>query len=84
MAGKNYAGFDDRFLRCLPGWDVEKVFRRRVIDPGELYWNPLKDSELPNTEECMKRAGLEGVVAHTALEDAKVVARLIQIAVARR
>ena len=78
VTGKNYAGFDDRFLRCLPYWNCNGLLRHRVLDPGSLYFDPRIDTMLPGTKECMKRAGLEGEVAHTALEDAKVVAKLIQ------
>lgn len=67
-AGKNFSGFDRQFLKRLPGFDRIKM-RHRAIDLGNLFWNPDTDTELPSSEECLKRAGIEGVVAHTALED---------------
>lgn len=83
VAGKNFAMFDDRFLRKLPDFDSHVKYHHRVLDPAMLYWNPLTDTKPPGTEICMKRAGLDGEVAHTALEDAIIVAKLIQIAVGR-
>lgn len=82
-AGKNFASFDDRFLRKLPNFLTCFRYRHRIIDPAMMYWNPLKDEKLPDSKTCMERAGLDGEVAHTALEDAQMVARLIQIGVAR-
>lgn len=76
VAGKNFANFDKRFLDKLPNNLVK--FNHRIIDPCMLYFNPDKDDVLPSTEECMKRAGIEGTVAHTALEDALVVCSLLR------
>jgi hypothetical protein len=50
----------------------------RTIDPANLFWDPLIDRGLPNTKTCMERAGLDGEVAHTAVEDARVVCKLIR------
>ena len=50
-----------------------------------MYWRPETDGvELPNTKTCMERAGISGEVAHTAIEDARVVALLIRQAIADR
>jgi len=76
VAGKNFANFDKRFLDKLPNCLVK--FNHRVLDPCMLYFDPSKDEVLPSTEECMKRAGIEGVVAHTALDDALMVVRLLR------
>lgn len=78
VAGKNFSAFDARFIRKMGGHTYFN-YHYRVIDPGNLYWNPLTDELLPDTKTCMERAGIKGDVAHTALEDAKVVAKLIQI-----
>ncbi len=80
FAGKNLGAFDMRFLRKLPKFKQTLRYHHRFLDPGMLFWNPLTDPVPPDTAECMKRAGIEGEVAHTALEDEKVVAKLIQIA----
>ncbi len=81
VAGKNFAMFDDKFLRKLPHFDKQMRYAHRILDPAMLYWNPLTDIKPPNTKQCMERAGLSGEVSHTALEDAIVVAKLIQYAV---
>ena len=78
VAGKNFASFDARFLEKLEEFDTYVQFHHRVIDPTMLYWHPHDDSALPGTNECMKRAGLRGVVAHTALEDALIVVDLVR------
>ena len=83
IAGKNYAGFDDRFLRLLPDWDFQNILRHRVLDPGSMLMRP-DDECVPDTKECMRRCGLEGEVAHTALEDAKIVAKMIHYAMGDR
>jgi DNA polymerase III epsilon subunit-like protein len=84
VAGKNYTGFDyPRLVQNFPNWATEVPAGHRVLDMGNLYWNPLVDDQPPNTGTCMKRAGLSGEVAHTALEDAKIVAKAI-VAVAQR
>ncbi|MHA2136083.1 MAG: exonuclease domain-containing protein [Candidatus Thorarchaeota archaeon] len=84
VAGKNFANFDDKFLRQLPKFDERVRYLHRVLDPAMLYWNPVTDEKPPNTKTCMERAGLTGEVAHTALEDAFVVTKLIQVAVGRK
>ncbi len=79
VAGKNFASFDWRFLRRMPAWDTTIKIRHRVIDPGNLYWNPVLDGErLPNLKTCLKRAGFEHDVAHTAFEDALDVVLLVR------
>lgn len=84
VAGKNFAMFDDRFLRKLPEFGKFFRYRHRVIDPAILFWDPLTDDKLPDTKTCMERAGLSGEVAHNALDDAKIVVKLIHIGVGRR
>ena len=82
VAGKNYASFDARFLRKLTNWDKHVKVHHRILDPAAPYWQPEVDGvELPDTRICMERAGISGEVAHTAVEDAAVVARLIRHAI---
>ena len=82
-AGKNYASFDDKFLRMFPEYDKYIKLHHRVLDPGNLFWDPLSDSKPPGSQTCMKRCHQEGEVAHTALEDAISVAKMIQVAAGR-
>lgn len=85
-AGKNFAGFDRGFLRKLPGFDVPGGinFHHRCLDPMMLYWEPDSDEVPPSTEECCKRAGIVPEAQHTAIGDARDVARLIRRGVRRR
>jgi len=78
IAGKNYGGFDHQFLKRLPNWTSIVRTHHRCIDPGNLFFDPEIDDVPPSMEVCMRRAGLEGVVAHTALEDAQMVVRLVR------
>lgn len=85
VAGKNFASFDARFLRELTGWEKYIKVRHRILDPAALYWQPEIDGvELPDTMTCMRRAGISGEVAHTAVEDATMVVRLIRCAIDSR
>ena len=77
-AGKNFASFDANFLNRVPGWKEKIKLNHRVIDPAMLWWNPLEDDKLPGSQECMDRAGIKGTVAHTAVEDAEMVVRMIR------
>ena len=77
-AGKNFASFDSRFLNKLPNFSSRIFFSHRVVDPAMLYWNPLSDRHLPDTKECYQRAGFDAEVAHTAVDDAKGVVKLIR------
>lgn len=76
-SGKNFAGFDMPFLRKLPYFNEHVKLHHRSLDPGPLYLQS-GDTEVPGTEECMRRAGITGQVAHTAVEDAIMVCRLIR------
>lgn len=79
VAGKNFAGFDDRFLSKLPNWTKHIRTRQRVLDPGPLYWKPKTDGfVLPDLQECMRRADIKGEVQHNAIDDAMVVVKLIR------
>jgi len=78
VAGKNFNSFDKLFLQKLPNFDHQIHINRRVLDPAILYFDPFTDETLPSTEMCMKRADIEGKVAHTALEDAMMVVKLLR------
>jgi len=78
VAGKNFGAFDHQFLKRLPDWKSMIHMKHRFIDPGNLYYDPTIDDGPPSTETCMARAGILGGVAHTALEDAVIVVKLIR------
>lgn len=79
VAGKNFANFDNRFLEKLPNYDKLIKIGHRILDPVMLYFDPAKDIDhLPSMIDCMKRAGIEGEVPHTALDDALLVIKLLR------
>lgn len=77
-AGKNFAGFDKKFLERLPRWKQVFSIRSRVLDPGILFVDWLNDESVPGLEECKKRAGIDGAVTHNAVEDAMDVVMLLR------
>ncbi len=78
-AGKNFASFDRQFLKRLPDWEEFVRTQHRSIDPGNLYWDPAVDERgLPSMKTCKERAGIPGEIAHTAVEDALDVVKLVR------
>ena len=69
-AGKNFGTFDRRFLNELPEMMNHVQFRSRVIDPAILFVDWNTDESLPSLNDCKRRAKIEGLVTHNALEDA--------------
>ena len=75
---KNVASFDLPFLKAkIKDWGSVS-WLARVLDPAVLYLDVAKDRSIPDMKTCMERAGLEGEVPHTALEDALIVLKLIR------
>jgi oligoribonuclease len=70
VAGKNFASFDKIFLEKLPRWKQAIYVRSRIIDPAIFFTDWKEDSAPPSLGDCKKRAGIEGIVTHDALEDA--------------
>lgn len=70
VAGKNFGTFDKLFLQELPWWQKLIRTRQRVLDPAILCVDWTNDTSLPNLTTCKERMGVEGIVTHTALEDA--------------
>ncbi len=81
-AGKNFAAFDMQFLYRIPQFNKFVNFRHRVIDPAVLYWE-VDDEKLPDSKACYERAGINNKVAHTAVEDALAVVRLVRHGIKR-
>jgi len=82
-AGKNFASFDRQFLRRLPRFEQVVKLRHRTLDPAILFWHPNEDEELPGSKTCYERAGINTNVAHTAVEDAQAVVRLVRLGIKR-
>ena len=80
VLGKNVATFDYRFFMRDPHLRrvADRFFRHRMIDIGALYLTP-NDDQIPGMEECMRRAGIEPVVTHEALQDCKDTIRLMRV-----
>lgn len=77
-AGKNFAGFDKKFLEKLPRWKQVFSIRSRVLDPGILFVDWINDESIPSLDQCKQRAGIEGAVTHNAVEDAMDVVMLLR------
>ena len=77
-AGKNFAGFDRKFLEKLPRWKQVFSIRSRVLDPGILFVDWKNDESIPSLDQCKQRAGIDGVVTHNAVEDAMDVVMLLR------
>jgi DNA polymerase III epsilon subunit-like protein len=81
-AGKNFASFDRQFLKRLPRFEQVVKMHHRTLDPAVLWWKP-EDEKLPDSKTCYERAGLDNKVAHTAVEDALAVVRLVRLGIKR-
>ena len=77
IAGKNFMGFDAKFLDFHTDFRKHVNIRSRTLDPGILYYEK-GDEVLPSLQECLNRAGIEGTVEHTAVEDSIDVIKLIR------
>lgn len=70
VAGKNFNGFDIKFLETLTSWGYGFKFHRRVIDPAVLSVDWSQDTVLPDLSLCKKRSRLPELVTHNAVDDA--------------
>lgn len=77
VAGKNYTGFDKKFLDKIFGWDRLNI-HRRVIDPATSFMDWQNDTELPDLNKCKLRANIDGNVTHNAIEDAFDVVQILR------
>ena len=90
VAGKNFAGFDLRFLRRLTdniddaynGAKWDSLFSHRVLDPA-MFFTLAEDEKPPSLAECLDRAGCPKAVSHRALDDARDVIRCIRAGMAK-
>ena len=78
FAGKNFAGFDLRFLRMLLDWETTIKHHHRMLDPTFAFIDWATDTVPPDTAECKRRAGLPETVSHRALDDAWDIIELIR------
>lgn len=79
VAGKNFSGFDKKFLDKVLFLPTDGLtFSHRVLDVGSVFVDFKTDFWIPDLNECMHRAGIEGTVTHDALEDARDVIRTLR------
>jgi len=75
-AGKNFAGFDARFINnWLPNFPK---MAHRTIDPAMLYMDFRLDEIPPSLDTCLERAGIQSLVTHRALDDARDVIKVLR------
>ena len=77
VAGKNFMGFDYPFLKLKTDFNKHISVSRRVLDPAILYFQQ-GDDHLPGLGECLRRAGMDPEVKHTAIDDSLDVIKLIR------
>lgn len=78
VAGKNFGTFDKLFLEKLPRWKQLIRTRSRLIDPSVLFVDWKNDSDLPSLGTCKERADVNGIVSHTAIDDAWDVIQILR------
>lgn len=78
LGGTNAAGFDVQFLRRLPGWKQQIRHRAGVLCTGTMWFDPATDDRLPDTAECLRRAGVTNPKPHSALDDARAVVAMVR------
>jgi len=78
VAGKNFSGFDRKFLENVPDFTKKIRMRQRVIDPAILFIDWENDTSAPHLELCKQRANISGVVTHLAVDDAMDVIKLLR------
>jgi hypothetical protein len=79
LAGKNFMGFDNLFLKEHTDFHKYINIRSRVLDPAILYFKPNEDSTLPGLQTCLERASIKSTVKHTAIEDCLDVIQLLRL-----
>lgn len=79
VAGKNFGTFDKKFIEAIPNYDdFDFKFHHRILDVGPLFVDLKNDDWIPTLDQCMQRAGVEGVVEHCAHKDAMDVIKVIR------
>jgi len=76
-AGKNFGAFDLPFLEEKSDLLKHVNIRHRILDPAVLFLTK-DDNLLPGTETCKARMCLPDKSAHTAIEDAMDVIKMVR------
>jgi len=77
VAGKNFQGFDMKFLERV-GFGSKIKMHHRTLDPGSMFFDPAIHDALPSLKECLELCKVQKEVSHTAVEDAMDVVRCIR------
>lgn len=77
IVGKNFSGFDLKFLHKIGFGNLTK-FHRRVLDAGSMFYDPHIDTVPPDLKECLRRSGINKQISHGAIEDAIDVLRCVR------
>lgn len=77
IVGKNFGGFDRQFLMAMGGFKEEDL-DYRYLDVGSICFDPITDNCIPSTYGCLKVAGLDTLVKHTALEDCLALLKVVK------
>ena len=77
VAGKNFGSFDLPFLEKKTDIAKHVKIRHRIIDPSILFLQN-GDETLPGISTCKTRMGETDNVAHTAIEDAIDVIKMVR------
>jgi len=77
VAGKNFGNCDLNFLNKQTDLERHVHIRHTILDPAILYVTKA-DRQLPGLATCLARAGFDANVAHTAVEDALDVVKLMR------
>lgn len=79
VVGKNFGTFDKKFIERIPNFeDFVFKFHHRILDVGPLFVDFKNDDWIPSLDQCMQRAGVEGVVEHCAYKDAMDVIKTLR------
>lgn len=79
VGGKNFFGFDAKFLSRLDNWDECIRYHHRYLDPATPYFNPAMDAVPPGLDLCLERAGIKKNVEHNAVADALDVIKVLRV-----
>lgn len=71
ITGKNVGSFDIQFLKKVKVYNEHKfLFNYRTLELGSFFFEPKTDEWIPNSDACLKRAGIDKSTKHEALSDA--------------
>jgi oligoribonuclease (3'-5' exoribonuclease) len=70
VAGKSVGRFDLDFLKRKGYLDTDMFYRSTTIEVDNYFIDFYNDTNPPNLNKCLNRAGIQKEVSHNALDDA--------------